>query len=67
MLMVITDGAKAVIEWLKRKQWMFRFARVARKWPIERFLPTTDLELSQAERNELTSGILVGDSSFRGT
>ncbi len=36
---------------------MVRWGAVARKWPVERFLPTTDLDLSQAERDELASGI----------
>jgi len=51
------NGTKTMIEWLKRKWWMHRFGRVARNWPVERFLPTTDLELSEAERNELPLGL----------
>ena len=46
-----------MFEWFRKKLFLFRWGSVAKKWPLERFLPTTDLDLSPAERRELTAGI----------
>ena len=42
-----------MIEWFKRKLFMVRSGAVERRWSVERFLPTSDLDLSETERKQL--------------
>jgi hypothetical protein len=44
-------------EWIKQKLFLVRWGASARNWPVKRFLPTTDLDLSESEQAELTLGI----------
>jgi hypothetical protein len=42
-----------MLAWIKKKLFMVQWGRAARRWSIERFMPTIDLNLSEQEQNEL--------------
>jgi len=42
-----------MIGWIRKKLFLVRWGGVARRWPVERLLATTDLPLSAAETEEL--------------
>jgi Macrocin-O-methyltransferase (TylF) len=44
-------------DWLARKRFTYRWRRAYHRWPIERFLPTTDLNLTRAELAEFKQGL----------
>lgn len=46
-----------MVNWIRKKLFLRRWAAIARKWPLERFLATTDLYLSEAEKQEIKLGI----------
>ncbi len=46
-----------MINWIQKKIFLRRWAAIARRWPLERFLATTDLNLSDAEKQEIKLGI----------
>jgi hypothetical protein len=43
--------------WFARKRFLYRWRQVAHRWPIERFLPTTDL--NPANRGRLSCSFLA--------
>jgi hypothetical protein len=43
--------------WLAKRRFFRRYWRVVREWPADRFLPTTDLDLSIDERSALARDI----------
>ncbi|MEZ5777644.1 MAG: TylF/MycF/NovP-related O-methyltransferase [Paracoccaceae bacterium] len=46
-----------MIGWFQKRLFLHKWGAVGRKWPVDRFLPTTDLDLSESEKAELTLGI----------
>lgn len=46
-----------MINWIKKKIFVFRWRDITRQWPVKRFMPTIDLDLTEAEQRELEMGI----------
>jgi len=46
-----------MINWLKKKYFTYQSRNMMNVWPVERFLPTTDLALSEAEQAEIKNAI----------
>lgn len=46
-----------MIDWIKKKLFLVKWGRVARKWPVERLMATTDLDLTADETAEMKWGI----------
>lgn len=46
-----------LMTWVHKKAFLVRWGAVARRWPVDRFLPTTDLNLSPEQQRELNIGI----------
>lgn len=46
-----------MIDWIKKKLFLVKWGGVARRWPIDRLMATTDLDFTDTELAELTHGI----------
>lgn len=46
-----------MLDWVQKKLFLAKWGAVARRWPIERLLQTTDLDLDDAEKARLVHGI----------
>lgn len=46
-----------MLGYIQKKAFLVRWGGVARRWPLERLLQTTDLDLSEAEKATITAGI----------
>lgn len=46
-----------MIDWIKKKLFLVKWGRVARKWPVKRLMATTDLDLTADEIAEMKWGI----------